>query len=107
MNDFAPEIRAAAYSALRNAGLLHADPDLAGLFDLSEVRVSNGRAIVPPSFVKTARAAKPDLFTKDAMSMTAAEVTASINKIATTNANARLARESQAFLDGLKKKYAA
>ncbi len=107
MDDYAQEIRDSAFRQLRNGGLLHDDPDLTGLFDLSQIRVSNGRAIVPADFVKTARAAKPDLFTKDAMAMTSAEIDASIRKIATANANARVARESQAFIDGLKKKYAA
>jgi hypothetical protein len=105
MNDYAPEIRDGAYRALRNAGLLHDDPDLVGLFDLSEIRVSNGRAIVPPGFVKTARTAKPDLFSKSALDMTAAEVNDAINKVAADNARARMAREHEAFMSSLQKKY--
>ncbi len=107
MNDYAPEIRDAAYRELRNAGLLHADPDLAGLFDLSQISVANGRAIVPPGFAKAARSAKPDLFTKDAMAMTSAEIDVAIKKIAATNAAERLKRESKKFLADMKAKYGA
>ncbi len=107
MDDYAQEIRDAAYRALRNGGLLRADSDLVGLFALDNIKIVNGRAVVPPDFVKTSRASKPDLFSRDAMAMTSAEIEASINKIATANAKERLKRESDKFLADLKQKYAA
>jgi hypothetical protein len=105
--DYVPEIRDAAYRALRNGGLLNDDPGLVGLFALDSIKVRNGCPIVPPDFVKAARAAKPDLFGKSALEMTSQEVFAAIDKIAGDNARVRVAAESKAFLDGLKKKYAA
>jgi trimethylamine:corrinoid methyltransferase-like protein len=100
-------IAEAAFRALRNAGLKVHDPDLVKLFDTSQIIVrTDGRASVPQSFVKLARAKHPTLFHPDALTMSAAELNGAIKGMAIEHAREQVAAESRAFLETLRRKYA-
>lgn len=101
-----PKIADAAYSALKTAGLLHDDRDLAKLFDVSAITIrSDGPVLVPPSFVNAAKRAHPDWFF-DAMNAPMDEINRRVKTMAQEHARQRIAAEQSAFLVTLSKTYA-
>ncbi len=99
------KIRAAAFRQLRNAGFIHDDPDMVGLFDLSAVKVIHGNAIVPRAVTDSARAARPEMFSKSALDMTAAEVESGLRKLASEDAGRRVKAANDRAMADLRKKF--
>ena len=99
-------IHAAAFHHLKVAGFKFDDADMVKLFDLSAITVRDGRVIVPPSFIRQARAEKPDWFS-DASRMSANELRAAVKKLADDHARQQVQAEQAAFLKSLKRKYGA
>lgn len=85
-----------AFAALRAAGLMHNDPDLVELFDLSK-----------PDYVARAKAAKPSLFAPVHVSRTAttAEVQAGLAAMAQDQFRARRDAASARTLADLQRRY--
>ena len=100
------KIHAAAFHHLRLAGLKYDDPDMAKLFDLSAISVRNGRVIVPPAFIRQARAERSDWFF-DAMTAPQEDIGARVANMAREHAREQFQAEQSRFLDGLRKKYCA
>jgi hypothetical protein len=94
-------IKAAAYTALRNAGFRHDDEDLLALFDLTSIGVKDGVPNVPASFVQECRQKMPHLFFPDAMAMSSTEFKAGIRAIEDANRKAANDRAHDRFIKEL------